>query len=143
MDRYKAVNDWLIEYEPFYSWVQFNAIRTELSAVAFKTVPTVGKIGEDICGNITMEMPLMMDLVKAYDMEGGSDTNFEAISEIEAFVNWVTTQNVIQNFPVFEQNEEITKIEVTQRVPTLAIDKDANLAHYQFQFKITYKVYKK
>lgn len=69
----------------------------------------------------------------------GDNLNLEAMNFVQAFMDWLETQNRKKIYPAFPDNCQIKKMEVLQNMPNLAgINDEEQLARYMVQCRLIY-----
>ena len=138
MNLYKQINDWLLEYTALNNWIYFNATPYITGVVSMSSVPGDRVKRSFINGDKEKEILFAIDMVTEYDATGTSTVNLDAIDEVSHFCEWLDEQETIKNYPQFDKNCSISKIEVLSNIPSTLINQEQMLAKYQFQVRITY-----
>ena len=136
VNKYKVISDWLTSYPKLYDWLYFNATQMINDNTSLNSVSGERKINEFIDGSYIAELYFSISMVKGYDSET-SLTNIDSIFEIENFMDWIDNDDNLTNLN-FGASVNLLEIDVMQNVPTILVDKEQNLAKYQFQARIKY-----
>ena len=88
-------------------------------------------------GSKEVNLPFAIAMIKAYDAEM-SETNLDAIKEIDHFIEWLNAQDAAQNFPNLGENITVFGLDVLDSSPSVSVDNEQNLAKYQFNCTINY-----
>lgn len=135
-NKYEALRDWLLNYTQLTGWLYFNVTNIEQNNTSLNSVPGDSELNQFIDGSAEKELIFAIDMVKAYDT-GTSDTNLDAIQEVNAFSKWITEHNQAQNFPDFD-GCIVSEIKVLESAPSASVDNEQGLIKYQFQCRISY-----
>ena len=136
INKYNAITEWLSTYPSIYEWVYFNASQMVQNNTSVNSVSSERKIEEFIDGSYMSELYFSITMIKGYDVET-STTNLDAINEIENLMAWVDNDDNISSIN-FGDDVNILDLDVVELTPTITVDKEQNLAKYQFRAKITY-----
>lgn len=136
MNIYEQLTDWLkTTYDPMDGeWLYFNALNMDGETNSVLPVSGISTINTFIGGSTENEMVFAIALIRMYDTEM-SDTNLNAIKDINDLVIWIKNQT---EMPDFGEDYIVNFIEVVQDVPDISVDQDSGLCKYQMQFKINY-----
>lgn len=66
-------------------------------------------------------------------------TNNENLNTMQIIINWIMSQELAKNYPILDNNEEITGIEITSSPFLFGVDKSMTYSRYQFTFRINYE----
>lgn len=138
MNIFEIINDWLKQYEPIGSWLYFNSTPVELGATSMNSLSNSSK-REYIDGSVDYTILFSVHMVKSYDEAGTSDTNLYELNEINQFTDWIREQNKLKNYPELIENCTVQDIEVLTTIPSIAINKENQLARYSFSAKLIYR----
>ena len=136
INKYNAITEWLSTYPSIYEWVYFNASQMVQNNTSVNSVSSERKVEEFIDGSYMSELYFSITMIKGYDVET-STTNLDAMNEIENLMAWVDNDNNISSIN-FGDDVNILDLDVVELTPTITVDKEQNLAKYQFRAKITY-----
>lgn len=136
INKYNAITEWLSTYPSIYEWVYFNASQMVQNNTSVNSVSSERKIEEFIDGSYMSELYFSITMIKGYDVET-STTNLDAMNEIENLMAWVDNDDNI-SYLNFGDDVNILDLDVVELTPTITVDKEQNLAKYQFRAKITY-----
>ena len=136
INKYNAITEWLSTYPSIYEWVYFNASQMVQNNTSVNSVSSERKVEEFIDGSYMSELYFSITMIKGYDVET-STTNLDAINEIENLMAWVDNNDNI-SYLNFGDDVNILDLDVVELTPTITVDKEQNLAKYQFRAKITY-----
>lgn len=136
INKYNAITEWLSTYPSIYEWVYFNASQMIQNNTSVNSVSSERKIEQFIDGSYMSELYFSITMIKGYDVET-STTNLDAINEIENLMAWVDNDDNISSIN-FGDDVNILDLDVVELTPTITVDKEQNLAKYQFRAKITY-----
>lgn len=136
INKYNAITEWLSTYPSIYEWVYFNASQMVQNNTSVNSVSSERKIEQFIDGSYMSELYFSITMIKGYDVET-STTNLDAMNEIENLMAWVDNDDNI-SYLNFGDDVNILDLDVVELTPTITVDKEQNLAKYQFRAKITY-----
>lgn len=136
INKYNAITEWLSTYPSIYEWVYFNASQMVQNNTSVNSVSSERKIEQFIDGSYMSELYFSITMIKGYDVET-STTNLDAMNEIENLMAWVDNDDNISSIN-FGDDVNILDLDVVELTPTITVDKEQNLAKYQFRAKITY-----
>ena len=136
INKYNAITEWLSTYPSIYEWVYFNASQMVQNNTSVNSVSSERKIEQFIDGSYMSELYFSITMIKGYDVET-STTNLDAMNEIENLMAWVDNDDNISSLN-FGDDVNILDLDVVELTPTITVDKEQNLAKYQFRAKITY-----
>ena len=136
INKYNAITEWLSTYPSIYEWVYFNASQMVQNNTSVNSVSSERKVEEFIDGSYMSELYFSITMIKGYDVET-STTNLDAMNEIENLMVWVDNDDNISSIN-FGDDINILDLDVVELTPTITVDKEQNLAKYQFRAKITY-----
>ena len=136
INKYNAITEWLSTYPSIYEWVYFNASQMVQNNTSVNSVSSERKIEQFIDGSYMSELYFSITMIKGYDVET-STTNLDAMNEIENLMTWVDNDDNI-SYLNFGDDVNILDLDVVELTPTITVDKEQNLAKYQFRAKITY-----
>ena len=136
INKYNAITEWLSTYPSIYEWVYFNASQMIQNNTSVNSVSSERKIEQFIDGSYMSELYFSITMIKGYDVET-STTNLDAMNEIENLMAWVDNDDNISSLN-FGDDVNILDLDVVELTPTITVDKEQNLAKYQFRAKITY-----
>lgn len=139
MNIFKVFQEWLLKYEPLNNWIYFNATPVILGVASLNAVSGERVVKSFITGDKLKENILAIDMVTPYDATGTSDINMTALSEVEAFANWIEEKDNNKELPILDEHNTMEKIEILNNVPNLLVDPTNQLAKYQFQVRLTYR----
>lgn len=135
--KYKAIQDWLKQYEPLNSWIYFNVTPMDSGTVAVNSVSdSTVTVTEYINGDKEKTMPFAIVLVQKYS-NGTDELNIKAMEEYENLANWIEEQDAKGNYPDFT-NCKVWEVMRKDTSPTVSVDSNKMLAKYQSQFEISY-----
>lgn len=135
--KYKAIQEWLKQYEPLNSWIYFNVTPMDTGTVAVNSVPdSTITVTEHIDGSKEKKMIFAIVLVQKYS-DGTDGLNLKAMEEYENLADWIEEQDITGNYPEFE-NCKVWEVARKDSSPTVSVDGDKMLAKYQSQFEISY-----
>ena len=138
MNKYEQVTKYLADnYIPLGNWIYFNATVFEDGNTSINTIESERATKVYIDGSKEVELLFAIAMIKTYDTEM-SNTNIEAISEIDNFMTWIEEQNNIENYPFLGDNITVLEINVLDLSPSLAVDTEQNLSKYQFNCNIKF-----
>lgn len=133
--KYEALARFIADrYEPLNNWIYFNALLSEDGNSSINTIQSTNPSVQYIDGSTENELLFSVAMVKTYDVEM-SETNLEAIMEVDNFVSWI--QNLTE-YPVIGDDCIVNDIIVIDDVPSLSVDESRNLAKYQFNCRLEY-----
>lgn len=136
INKYNAITEWLSTYPSIYEWVYFNASQMIQNNTSVNSVSSERKVEQFIDGSYMSELYFSITMIKGYDVET-STTNLDAMNEIENLMVWVDNDDNI-SYLNFGDDVTILDLDVIELTPTITVDKEQNLAKYQFRAKITY-----
>ena len=136
INKYNAITEWLSTYPSIYEWVYFNASQMVPNNTSVNSVSSERKIEQFIDGSYMSELYFSITMIKGYDVET-STTNLDAMNEIENLMAWVDNDDNM-SYLNFGEDVNILDLDVVELTPTITVDKEQNLAKYQFRAKITY-----
>lgn len=136
INKYNAITEWLSTYPSIYEWVYFNASQMVQNNTSVNSVSSERKIEQFIDGSYMSELYFSITMIKGYDVET-STTNLDAMNEIENLMAWVDNDDNM-SYLNFGDDVNILDLDVVELTPTITVDKEQNLAKYQFRAKITY-----
>ena len=136
INKYNAITEWLSTYPNIYEWVYFNASQMVQNNTSVNSVSSERKIEQFIDGSYMSELYFSITMIKGYDVET-STTNLDAMNEIENLMAWVDNDDNM-SYLNFGDDVNILDLDVVELTPTITVDKEQNLAKYQFRAKITY-----
>ena len=136
INKYNAITEWLSTYPNIYEWVYFNASQIVQNNTSVNSVSSERKIEQFIDGSYMSELYFSITMIKGYDVET-STTNLDAMNEIENLMAWVDNDDNM-SYLNFGDDVNILDLDVVELTPTITVDKEQNLAKYQFRAKITY-----
>ena len=136
INKYNAITEWLSTYPSIYEWVYFNASQMVQNNTSVNSVSSERKIEQFIDGSYMSEIYFSITMIKGYDVET-STTNLDAMNEIENLMAWVDNDDNM-SYLNFGDDVNILDLDVVELTPTITVDKEQNLAKYQFRAKITY-----
>lgn len=137
-NKYKKLTEWIADnYQPLSNWIYFNATIMEAGNTSLNTMEGQDATQTFNDGSKEVNLPFAIAMIKAYDAEM-SDTNLDAIKEIDHFIEWLNTQDVAQNFPDLGGNITVFGLDVLDSSPSVSVDNEQNLAKYQFNCTINY-----
>ena len=136
INKYNAITEWLSTYPSIYEWVYFNASQMIQNNTSVNSVSSERKIEQFIDGSYMSELYFSITMIKGYDVET-STTNLDAMNEIENLMAWVDNDDNM-SYLNFGDDVNILDLDVVELTPTITVDKEQNLAKYQFRAKITY-----
>ena len=136
INKYNAITEWLSTYPSIYEWVYFNASQIVQNNTSVNSVSSERKIEQFIDGSYMSELYFSITMIKGYDVET-STTNLDAMNEIENLMAWVDNDDNM-SYLNFGDDVNILDLDVVELTPTITVDKEQNLAKYQFRAKITY-----
>ena len=136
INKYNAITEWLSTYPSIYEWVYFNASQMVQNNTSVNSVSSERKIEQFIDGSYMSELYFSITMIKGYDVET-STTNLDAMNEIENLMAWVDNDDNM-SYLNFGEDVNILDLDVVELTPTITVDKEQNLAKYQFRAKITY-----
>lgn len=137
-NKYKRLTEWIADnYQPLSNWIYFNATIMEAGNTSLNTMEGQNAVHTFNDGSKEVNLPFAIAMIKAYDTEM-SETNLDAIKEIDHFIEWLNVQDVAQNFPDLGENITVFGLDVLDSSPSVSVDNDQNLAKYQFNCTINY-----
>ena len=136
INKYNAITEWCATYPSIYEWVYFNASQMVQNNTSVNSVSSERKIEQFIDGSYMSELYFSITMIKGYDVET-STTNLDAMNEIENLMAWVDNDDNM-SYLNFGDDVNILDLDVVELTPTITVDKEQNLAKYQFRAKITY-----
>lgn len=136
INKYNAITEWLSTYPSIYEWVYFNASQMVQNNTSVNSVSSERKVEQFIDGSYMSELYFSITMIKGYDVET-STTNLDAMNEIENLMLWVDNDDNM-SYLNFGADVTILDLDVVELTPTITVDKEQNLAKYQFRAKITY-----
>lgn len=135
--KYKAIQEWLKQYDPLNSWIYFNVTPMDTGTVAVNSVPdSTITVTEYINGDKEKKMVFAIALVQKYS-DGTDELNIKAMEEYENLAGWIEEQDIAKNYPEFT-NCEVWEVMRKDTSPTVSVDSNKMLAKYQSQFEISY-----
>lgn len=138
MNKYKILTEFIAEnYKPLNDWMYFNAITSEDGNVSLNTMESAIAVNMFNDGSREVNLLFAISMIKQYDMEM-SQTNLEAINEVDHFIKWIYNQNMLRNFPDMGEDITVFDMEVLDSVPSVSVDSEQNLAKYQFNCSLNY-----
>lgn len=137
-NKYEQIIKWMQEYTPLKNeWVFFNVSVAESGFKGVNSVQNSRELESFIDGSRRVEFLFSLNIGEEFDSTT-TNNNLDALQEFENFSMWVETQNKNKNFPSFEDNEIVEKVEVLETVPMISVDSQRSIAKLQGEFKITY-----
>ena len=136
INKYNAITEWLSTYPSIYEWVYFNASQMVQNNTSVNSVSSERKIEQFIDGSYMSDLYFSITMIKGYDVET-SATNLDAMNEIESRMAWVDNDDNMSYLNCGD-DVNILDLDVVELTPTITVDKEQNLAKYQFRAKITY-----
>lgn len=137
MSKHEAMVEYLKQYPGLRSFLHFNTITDKSGNVAVQTV-----YGEE-----WEKRQLRGHGIKRYDFAlvsmvpqdpGTSNANVAQMENAQAFMEWVTEQNRLRNFPQFE-GCKVLSIENLQNMPNPAgVNAAGNVAKLMCQCRVRY-----
>ncbi len=135
--KYKAIQEWLKQYELLNSWIYFNVTPMDTGTVAVNSVPDSAiTVTEYIDGSKEKKMIFAIVLVQKYS-DGTDELNLKAMEEYENLADWIEEQDMEGNYPEFK-NCKVWEVARKDSSPTVSVDSNKMLAKYQSQFEISY-----
>lgn len=139
MNRYKIVQDWLMQYEPLNKWIYMNVNRLESDSVSINSVSTARQDVTYIDGSSEKTFVFAISLSKQFS-SGTSQLNMDAIEEYENIADWIDEQCSKGNYPDMGQDACVVDIERLDTDPVVTVDDNLKVAKYQSQFSIKYLI---
>ena len=137
-NKYEQIIKWMQEYTPLKNeWVFFNVSVAESGFKGVNSVQNERELERFIDNSRRVEFLFSLNIGEEFDSTT-TNNNLDSIQEFENFAKWVETQNKNKNFPTFEDNEIVEKVEVLETVPMISVDSQRSIAKLQGEFKITY-----
>ncbi len=137
-NKYEQIIKWMQEYTPLKNeWVFFNVSVAESGFKGVNSVQNSRELESFIDGSRRVEFLFSLNIGEEFDSTT-TNNNLDALQEFENFSMWVEQQNKNKNFPSFEDNEIVEKVEVLETVPMISVDSQRSIAKLQGEFKITY-----
>ena len=83
---------------------------------------------------------LLFTLAGRFDFDVHTDeTNNKNLIEMQKIEEWIVKESIKGNYPILNENETTTGIDVTSSPFLFGIDKSTTQSRYQMQFKINYE----
>lgn len=137
-NKYEQIIKWMQEYTPLKDeWVFFNVSVAESGFKGVNSVQNERELETYIDGSRRVEFLFSLNIGEEFDSTT-TNNNLDALQEFENFSKWVETQDKNKNFPTFEDNEIVEKVEVLETVPMITVDSQRSIAKLQGEFKVTY-----
>ena len=137
-NKYEQIIKWMQEYTPLKDeWVFFNVSVAESGFKGVNSVQNERELETYIDGSRRVEFLFSLNIGEEFDSTT-TNNNLDALQEFENFSKWVETQDKNKNFPSFEDNEIVEKVEVLETVPMITVDSQRSIAKLQGEFKVTY-----
>ena len=137
-NKYKKLTEWIAEnYQPLSNWIYFNATIMEVGNTSLNTMEGQDATRTFNDGSKEVNLAFAIAMIKTYDAEM-SETNLDAIKEIDHFIEWLNAQDAAQNFPNLGENITVFGLDVLDSSPSVSVDNEQNLAKYQFNCTINY-----
>lgn len=137
IDYNQAVYDYVEQYPQLSSWLYFNTINLAPYNASMIT-GTDTLIREFIDGSQQRQYVCQIAFMREYDT-GTSDVNMIAMDEAQNFNRWIEEQNDKGIYPIFDENDNIEKIEGTTQIPEMSVDPDSSIARYTMSIRILYR----
>lgn len=136
-DKNNALQEWL-SASPYATDIYFNFSPAEAGVTNVATV-SGDKVLQWYMGGYakkSYDFGVIQYLAVNTDIPNSTD-NTGAMTRVEAFMNWVTEQDKLHNYPDFGEGAEIYRVEVLNSRPIVA-GQDDEVAKYQFECRVTY-----
>lgn len=137
MNVYKCIENWILEYTPLNDWIFFNATPIDLGTVTMNSIPTERVYKKFIDGSVLRQALFSIDIITQYDTNT-SEINMNAMEEVDRFLEWIEMKISLKEYPLLDEYNTVTNIEILDNIPELMINESSGLAKYQFTSKITY-----
>lgn len=136
MNIYENLLEYIAKnYKPLNNWIYFNTSTMEDGNTSLNTI-TGTTVNEYNDGSRDIELIFAIAMIQTYDT-GTSDTNLDAISEVNHFIEWFESESM-KNI-LFENTQIIiNELTVLDTTPLLSVDMAQNLAKYQFNCSLKF-----
>lgn len=131
---------YLGQYPELSSYLKFNTSENYIGDVSFNSSPSETWEKKYMRGKGIKRYNFTVVMIRPHDT-GTSILNVDEIFNVEKFMDWISEQNKIKNFPDFGENTRVLSIEPLQNIPNLAaVDPDGSSAKYMFGCRVRYEI---
>lgn len=132
-----AIWEWVQSY-PLLSDLFFNSAPAADGATSIVPISSEKVLKWYIGGSSMREYTFGIVQYKLTDVDTPNATEgIQSMYDVERFMNWVTEQNKLRNFPQF-MGCDVISVEVLNNMPQVT-GRDSSMYKYMYQCRVTYK----
>lgn len=140
VNKTNAMWAYLSQYPELETYLKCNTSDNNIGEVAFNTSPSEAWEKKYLRDKGVKRYDFHVVMIRPHDT-GTSILNIDEIFNVERFMEWITEQNSLKNFPNFGEDTKVLSIEPLQNMPQLAtVDPDGAGAKYQFSVRVRYEI---
>lgn len=137
MSKHSAMVEYLKQYPGLRSFLYFNTATDKLGNVSVQTVYSDEWEKRQLRGHGIKRYDFALVSMVPQD-SGTSSSNVDQMEDVQTFMEWITEQDRMRNFPDFE-NCKVISIENLQNMPNLAgVNAAGSVAKYMCQCRVRY-----
>lgn len=136
-DKHKAMIDYLSGYAPLAKYFYaFSIAKKKNKTIVPMSSPRVLKTYID--GSVLRRYDFAIVSFEEFDEMMKSKANVGALMDADGFIEWITEQNRLRNYPNFGDECEVESVEALQDMNDVMNTDEKNLAKYMVQCRVTY-----